>query len=132
MIKYEAKSKFDGKNFNLYDDSGNTIATLEPGEAEKLIQLILKDPETSKLANDDFNYMKAQFGDGLSKQNIMNIVAYYWDKSPLALKFLGKSMPQKESFDFGQYTNQRPAYNGPLRTEGTTQPKIKINDPFEF
>ena len=132
MMKYEARSKFNGKNFNLYDDAGNTIATLEPGEAEKLVQMILKDPETSGLATADINLMKAQLGDGLSKQNIMTIVAYYWSKSPMAMKYLGQPSSQKESFDFGQYTNQRPAYNGPVRTEGTTQPKIKVNDPFEF
>lgn len=88
MAKYAAKASFNGKNFNLFDDSGQVVKTLSPGELEKITQLILKDPAVAASATHDIGLMKAQFGEGLSKQAEQTIIAYYWNKSPEVIKYL--------------------------------------------
>lgn len=121
MAKFEAKTKFDGKNFRLYDDAGREKAVLQPGEVEKIVQLILKDPETSQYAANDIALMRAQFGEGLSLQAQKTIASYYWDKAPSVLKYLGDSL--NESSPQGDYMNMqnRPDYpGGPLRIDGNT------------
>ena len=94
LAKYSAKANFSGKKFTLYDDQGNAVKVLDPGELEKVTQMVLKDPAVSELAKKDISLMKAQFGAGLSKQALQTITAYYWDKSPMVQEYLKGSQKQ--------------------------------------
>lgn len=79
----------EGKKFVLYEDNGKPLRELNPGEEERIVQLIMKDPEIAESVTEDIGLMKATFGESLSKQNIRTIISHYWNKSPEVKKYLG-------------------------------------------
>ncbi len=89
METYKTKAKYDKDSIILYNDKGKAVTQLQKNQLERLVNIILKDKATAKLAEKNIDIMKATFGNGLTKQHMENIVAYYYDKSPDAMKFLG-------------------------------------------
>ena len=123
------KASATDKGLILYDDNNRATHELNASQSSRLLNIILSDPATSELAKTDMKLMQAQFGGGLSKLQMTNLVAGYWDKSPEAMKFLGESITTPETTPWT--TSQRPAYNGPLKSGASatqSQPAKKTID----
>ena len=117
LLKATAKVQANNKGFMLYDDYGNTVKQLGVGELEKAFDLIIHDPVTAKAANDDYTFMKAEFGEGLTKQTMQTIIGGHWQESPEFLRYIGVSQPQQTKPDNSVFKNinSRPPYLGPYR-----------------
>lgn len=132
MAKYAAKANFNGKNFILFDDGGQPVKTLAPGELEKITQIILKDPQVSASATKDIGLMKAQFGEGLSKQALQTIIAYYWDKSPAVLEYL-KGAQQEQKSTSGLSPQGQAEQDSAVQQNAAKLPGLgNQNTPFKF
>jgi len=145
IAKFEAKARYDKMTdgYNIYTKEGKPVASLDKGEVKALVQIILKDPVTQKKATDDFLFMKGQLGEGMTEQMQLSILAYYWDESPLALKFLEKEAAKPtSSFGYlpGIEPQQRPAYvvpgtgnqNTQTQTQTVTTPAATEEEDFDI
>lgn len=86
-IKNDA-AKTEGKNFMLYNEDGTAAKELSPGELEKIFGLIINDPAVKEKASTDLALLKSQFGEGVTKQHLYNIVARWWNNSPEAVDYI--------------------------------------------
>lgn len=87
-LKNKDSNKAD-KSFVIFDDNGDEIARIPDGMEGRVLKEILNDPKITSLKSKDMNLLLASRGRGLTRQNIRNIISYYYDKSPNAMKMLG-------------------------------------------
>ena len=116
MSKVSLDEKTGG--FNLYDETGNLVKSIDKGMMNRLVNTILQDPAVKELAKNDLNLMRGQF-EGLSTNAMNSIIAFYWNQSPEAMKLLG-TQQQKTQATGNIPAFGRPDYNGPVRQPGQT------------
>lgn len=95
--------------FPLFNDQGQQTASVPEGMEGRVLKVILDDPEFKQFILKDKNLLLAKNGKGLDRQNIRNIISYYYDKSPAAKRMLGiieesqqKVKGKTSSFDYSK------------------------------
>ncbi len=83
-----SKAGFDGKGFGLWDDDGTQVASLQEGEKEKVLGLMMQDPEIIKLAENNLPLKMALLGKVGSIQEAENLIAEHWKSSPKVRQYI--------------------------------------------
>jgi len=84
-------------NLKLFTNTGEEVASLDASKVNKAFAMIQEDYGDSPELQKDITLLKAQFGEGLSKDARAFLVAKHWNNSGKAKKFLklGESEQQK-------------------------------------
>lgn len=85
-------------NLGLFTDTGKKVASLDESMVNKAFAMIQEDYGDSPALQDDITLLKAQFGEGLSKDARAFLVTKHWNNSPKAKKFL--QLDKSETADF--------------------------------
>ena len=81
--------------YGLYDVQGNKVADVDEGQIDKMFDIIKNNVDIGE----DLVLLKAQLGEGLTKEHKRTIVSAYWDKVPGVGEFLDVEV--KEEPDTG-------------------------------
>lgn len=89
LLRAERTGKSSTKEpFKIFDDKGNKIE-LEGSEREKLLTLILTDPNI-QMTEDDIDLLRPKYGEPVSTNSMNILVQKYWHRSPSTKDYLDK------------------------------------------
>ncbi len=109
MIRAEKTGSSSSKEkFTIYDNDGKSLE-LSANEREKLLTLILTDPDI-EVTNEDIDLLRPKLGESVSTNSINLLVQKYWQRSPSTMEYLNKRYGQEENTDNTEQTTE-PEYS---------------------
>lgn len=92
------------KKYGIYNVAGNKVADIDEGQIDKAFDIIKNNVDIGS----DLQLLKAQLGEGLTREHKKTIVSAYWDQ-----------VPEVQDFLQVERTGQQPAPTGQEKEEKT-------------
>ena len=105
--QYGGGGSIKGK-YPLYNLEGEKIKDVDDGQVDKMFDIIKNSVDIGK----DLALLKAQLGEGITKEHKRTIVSAYWDKVPGASEFIQVEETPTETTVETKETFQLPGLGG--------------------